>query len=180
MTAIDTPRAWVGCLGCYNEGNLVGKWLDDPDEIREYRCPRPKTIYNLHEELWVMDHECMPLISGECSPAEFADAMEFLDGLDRWRPVDAVAAWLDDMGESWRDADLSQFDDLFRGEWDSEADYTESFYADTAETVEQARAIRDGEGLMFYVDWDRVARDLFMSDCWSTKSPNGVYVFWRF
>jgi hypothetical protein len=24
----DTVRAWVGCLGCYNNGNLVGEWID--------------------------------------------------------------------------------------------------------------------------------------------------------
>ena len=22
------PRVWIGCLACYNEGNLVGDWFD--------------------------------------------------------------------------------------------------------------------------------------------------------
>ena len=25
-TYTDEPRAWVGCLACYNEGNLNGDW----------------------------------------------------------------------------------------------------------------------------------------------------------
>src|SRR4051812_37984795 len=37
MATTDTPRAWVGCLGCYNNGDLNGKWADgtetDPVEI---------------------------------------------------------------------------------------------------------------------------------------------------
>lgn len=24
----EVSRVWVGCIGCYNEGNLVGKWMD--------------------------------------------------------------------------------------------------------------------------------------------------------
>jgi len=24
----EVSKVWVGCIGCYNEGNLVGKWMD--------------------------------------------------------------------------------------------------------------------------------------------------------
>ena len=27
-TTDTTPRAWIGCLACYNEGRLVGDWYD--------------------------------------------------------------------------------------------------------------------------------------------------------
>ena len=27
-TATEVSKVWVGCIGCYNEGNLVGKWMD--------------------------------------------------------------------------------------------------------------------------------------------------------
>jgi hypothetical protein len=109
-TTTDTPRAWVGCLGCYNAGDLSGRWLDDPDEIRNYRCSRPVTIYNSHEELWVFDHEHMPLISGECSPSTFADAIEFLDSLDH-RP----AAW-DEAEEPTRCSSCGDVYDEARGD----------------------------------------------------------------
>jgi hypothetical protein len=26
--ATEVPRAWVGCLACYNDGRLVGSWMD--------------------------------------------------------------------------------------------------------------------------------------------------------
>lgn len=172
MTDTDTPRAWVGCLGCYNEGKLIGKWLDDPDEIREYRCPEPATIYNAHEELWVMDHENMPLIRGECSPTEFADAMEFMDSLDHWRPVEAVVAWLDNLSLSWRDADLSEFDDAYCGEWGSQEEYAEQLADDLG--LIQA----DAGWPNSYIDWERAARDLFMDGYHSVEAPGGlIYVF---
>lgn len=40
-TAISTtPRAWIGCLACYNEGRLVGDWFDavTADEVTRV-CP---------------------------------------------------------------------------------------------------------------------------------------------
>lgn len=128
METKTEPQAWVGCLGCYNEGALVGKWLDDPDEMREYRCPRPKTIYNMHEELWVFDHEGVgAFIKGECSPMEFADLMEWIDDLDY--AVEAVAAYCDNTGTSWRelaDGDMDDFEAAYLGEYDSITEYLEA------------------------------------------------------
>jgi antirestriction protein len=170
-TDTETPAAWVGCLGCYNEGKLIGKWLSDPDEIREYRCPEPVTIYNSHEELGVMDHEHMPLISGECSPVTFADAIDWLDQLDSHQPVEAVSAWLDNLGLSWRDADLADFDEAYAGEWRSEEEY--------AEDLAEECGLIDTDAMWpnSYIDWERAARDLFMTDCWSREAPGGVFVF---
>lgn len=99
-TTDHTPRAWIGCLACYNSGRLVGEWLDadgleDPDTLAAI-CTRPD-----HEELWAMDLDGIP--GGECSPLEAARkaraltdylaaadenglpapvALEYLDGLN--------------------------------------------------------------------------------------------------
>lgn len=64
-----TPRAWVGCLACYNAGTLRGAWLDldgleNPDTLAAI-CTNPT-----HEELWVMDTDNLP--GGEMSPDEAA------------------------------------------------------------------------------------------------------------
>ena len=168
-----TPRAWVGCLACYNEGNLVGRWIDDPDEMREYRCPRPVTIYNMHEELWCFDHENMNMfIDGECSPSTFADACEKVDELEAWQPVEAVAAWLSNIGESFDSCDLSGFEDSYRGEWASEQDYAENL-ADDCGLID-ADAVWPNS----YIDWERATRDLFMDGHWSAPAPGGgVFVF---
>src|SRR5699024_12680109 len=67
-----TPRAWIGCLACYNNARLVGESFDaeTADEV---------TLADVHggahrvrsgcEELWVMDHENIPAL-GEMSPSE--------------------------------------------------------------------------------------------------------------
>ena len=87
-----TPRAWVGCLACYNAGNLVGEWLDadsleDPDTL-EAICTRPD-----HEELWCMDLDNIP--GGECSPAEAARLAraltDYLEKADEYGLPAAVA-----------------------------------------------------------------------------------------
>ena len=170
-TTETVPSAWVGCLACYNDGKLIGKWLSDPDKIREYRCPEPVTVYNMHEELMVFDHEGMPLIDGECSPSSFADAIEWVEGLESWQPIKAVAAWLDNLGISWRDAELSDFDDAFAGEWGSEQEYAENL-AEECGLIDANASWPNS-----YIDWERATRDLFMDGYWSATADGGVYVF---
>ena len=31
VVEVVRPRVWVGCLGCYNAGRLVGRWVDAED-----------------------------------------------------------------------------------------------------------------------------------------------------
>ena len=118
------PRAWIGCLACYNDGRLVGKWLDT-DELEDLDTSTICPIFN-HDEFWVMDHEGLP-ISGECSiseayrygvavklVAEQAEecslpldvAMEYVEGLNLTNP------------EDWPDVR-----DYFHGLVESEQDY---------------------------------------------------------
>jgi len=68
METISTPAAWVGCLACYNDGRLVGQWIDTEELLdldTAQICAR-KDYGQQHEEFWVMDHEGL-MISGECS-----------------------------------------------------------------------------------------------------------------
>jgi len=93
LTETDyTPRAWVGCLGCYNSGRLIGEWLDadgleDPDTLAAI-CTRPD-----HDELWCMDLDNIP--GGECSPAEAASLAraitDYLAGADDYGLAAPVA-----------------------------------------------------------------------------------------
>lgn len=88
MTSTDyEPRAWVGCLSCYNNGTLKGEWLDvngleDAETLKQV-CTDPS-----HEELWVMDHENLAT-DGEMSPAEAAK---------RARAITELVADCDDWG----------------------------------------------------------------------------------
>ena len=73
-TAISTtPRAWIGCLACYNAGRLVGDWFDavTADEVTTYDVHSAHSRADSHDELWVMDHENIP-VKGEMRPADAA------------------------------------------------------------------------------------------------------------
>jgi len=166
----DTPRAWVGCLSCYNDGDLVGKWLDDPDEIREYKCPRPTTIYNMHEELWVMDHENMPFINGECNPCTFADAIDKLEEIDDWHSLEAVAAYCSNHGLNWDDFDMSDFEESYRGCWDSAEEYAQEFAEDTGDID------RNATWPHTCIDWEVATREL-MWDYWTDRGSEGLHIF---
>ena len=73
LTSDITPRAWIGCLACYNAGHLVGDWFDavTADEITTYDVHGAHSRADSHDELWVMDHEYIP-VKGEMSPADAA------------------------------------------------------------------------------------------------------------
>lgn len=180
MTAEKTaPRAWVGCLACYNEGRrLVGVWVDgreaadenphgDPDEWAEYG----------HEEFWVFAHEGYHgLIDGECSPAEAQRLAELLDEVCE---PEAFALFVSDRHgsiDAFGDEDETReaFEDAYAGVWDDEQDYA-------AELADEVYGLQRGdvaEVIARYFDYDAFARDLFMSDYWSAPaSGGGVHVF---
>ena len=74
-TTTAVPRVWLACLACYNDGRLVGEWVDCTDV-------EDTTLAHLHkgsggpyagcEEIWTFDHEYVP-ISGEFGPLEAAE-----------------------------------------------------------------------------------------------------------
>lgn len=68
----ETPRVWVGCLACYNDGRLIGEWLD-ADECEDATPQSVGCKYASHEEPWCFDHEGWSgALSGEVSPMEAA------------------------------------------------------------------------------------------------------------
>lgn len=125
---VTEPRAWIGCLACYNEGNLSGRWLDADElqdlaetaELAEVFCPRPD-----HEELWVMDHEGLAA-SGEMSVQEASDRAQAIEQLareadDRGIPVAVALAYVMDSNsrpEYWPDVA-----EAFHSSADDKADY---------------------------------------------------------
>lgn len=174
MTMTETvtvPRAWVGCLACYNDGRLVGEWVDAVDADTFTPCQRPD-----HVEWWVMDHEGLP-ITGECSPMEATRWAVWLSEVVEWQRG-AVLAWLS-LGAYSTDVDglpvLSDFDEAYCGEWDSFREYAENLaeecgYVPTRDDVE-------GNPLLAYVDWDAWARDLAYDYNTAPAPAHGVYVF---
>ena len=176
-TLATTPRAWVGCLACYNDGRLVGQWVDGLEAAEltseDLHASERVTIdpaYGPHEELWIMDHEGYgPALSGECSPAEAQRIAEALDTIVE-HERDAFGAFLDHV-EDLEDA-LARFPNAYRGSWDSLEEYAWDLVEDTG--------MLEGlpEGIARYFDCAAFARDLETGgDYWTAPDGLGVFVF---
>ena len=85
-TDFEGPKAWVGCLNCYNNASLVGEWFDATEAA-------DVTLTVLHlehpqhegcEELWVFDVDGIP-VSEEMSPLEAANWGNLLNSVERAR-----------------------------------------------------------------------------------------------
>jgi antirestriction protein len=171
-TETETPQVWVGCLACYNAGDLVGEWVD-ADEAAEY-VPCTRSEFGAqHEEFWCMDYQGFGgFLAGECSPMEAQAIAEKMAEIPDYVPIEAVAAFLDNTGYRIADLRMNDFEDAYCGVWDSEEDYAQQFAEDLDLISEDSRWPND------CIDWERAARELFMGDYWSERAPGGqVYVF---
>ncbi|QXE37142.1 antirestriction protein ArdA [Streptomyces sp. GMY02] len=174
LTRIDTPRAWIGCLACYNAGRLTGEWYDadTADLVTPADLHGGETE---HEELWVMDHEgFLGAISGECSPDYAAEVADALAGL-RDDEAEAFAVWLSELGADidrlhWVD----QFRDEYRGFHQSEAHYAQEWAEETSTDEDKERMKR---WPFNEIDWDRAAEELFSGGFHTERVSGGIHVF---
>ena len=175
-TAISTtPRAWIGCLACYNEGRLVGDWYDaiNAAEVTTYDLHGAHSRADSHDELWVMDHEIIP-VSGEMSPADAAAWGRTIAEVDEHlRP--ALLAWVDSgdyVAEGNSDLPcISDFMERYCGEWSDFDDYARTLADDTG--------LLEGipEEITNYFDWDAWINDIGLDYNTADSADGGVYVF---
>ena len=161
-----TMHIFVGTYKKYNEGSLFGKWLDleDYNNKEEFL----EACADLHKdeddpEYMFQDHEGIPdgMVS-ECSVDEKCwDLIKAYDehGEDE---VNAYCACF----EEWNDED---FQDRYRGKWDSWEDMAEELLEETGELGEIPERLR------YYFDYGRYARDLRLGG--DMVEHNG-YFFW--
>jgi hypothetical protein len=166
MTTVTTTemRVWVGCLGCYNAGALVGKWVDAieaetvtvevlADLIRaefegtDVLAEHDGTWHpqaSPHEELWCLDTEGLePFIEGECSPSAAQRLAEQVGELAEYE-MDVLLAYVDalgrhnwDAGVDWSDV-AAEATEAFVGRASSLAAWAEEFAEDTG-TLKEMR-----------------------------------------
>lgn len=164
-------RVWVGCLGCYNGGDLVGDWagIADADPVSmglaEHRpggysgpfCKRCGA-----DEFWCFDAENLaPFIDGECSPAAATQLAEQLDGLDD-DDLRLVRLYVGALGRGnwsgeidWADV-AAEARDHYVGEAESRADWAASFAEETG-TLRSLATIDDV--ILRNIDWAGVAEE---------------------
>ncbi len=180
MQTRTEPCAWVGCLGCYNNGELVGEWLDvegvrdlDSTGLTEGgRCVRCGA-----EEFDVMDVEGIRHPGGHYfSPASFVETVDAFADIPDHIPHAAVVAWLDNQHGDL-DA-LANIEDRYQGHWDTFRDYSD----ERAEEMFGSE-LASGSPLARYFDWGAYADDIrhdytvFNASDYGDIKEHGVFVF---
>ncbi|HWZ23392.1 MAG TPA: antirestriction protein ArdA [Cytophagaceae bacterium] len=165
-----TPKIYVACLAAYNNGHLHGEWIEAnqdaeaiSDQIKEMLAKSPIAGA---EEWAIHDYE------GFCGLR--------LSEYESIENVAEMAAMIKEHGEAWAKfaeyegieyATVERFEEAYAGEWVSEEDFAESLAEETMEIPQH---------LAFYIDYEKLARDLFINDYFSADSENcKVYVFRR-
>ena len=170
-----TPRAWIGCLACYNEGRLVGDWFDaaTADEVTLADVHGAHSRADLHGELWVFDHENIP-VRGELDPLAAAEWGRVYTevGPEHWP---ALCAWVesgDYVAEGTGDLpSVSDFEERYAGSWDSFREYAEQLADDIGLLSDVP------EDIARYFDWRAWSRDLAMDYSTYDDPEGGVFVF---
>jgi antirestriction protein len=118
-------QVWVGCLAHYNNGDLIGEWVDASD-APAWVCPKknPNDIYINCEETWIRDHE-IPWVRGEMDPVtagKWAEAVAWVEE----HQVEAFTAWLQHVVDG--DIDLDEvtednFMDAYQGQYEKPEDH---------------------------------------------------------
>lgn len=176
-------RVWIGCLACYNGGDLVGDWYDADGSASDVTAEElhqnaqwldPSEDRSDHEELWVFDTDEAPhsSLAREMSPLEAAEIGSRLTDLeDNHIDPAAYAAFCDLFGHDFLDDVLSDFEESYNGEHQSREDFAQ-------ELADDLGCINPDAGWPnSYIDWERAARDLFM-DYSDAPAPGGcIYVF---
>lgn len=176
MTTTITPRIYVASLAAYNAGRLHGRWIDanqDADIIRDQIADMLTSSpdYDGCDEWAIHDHEGL----GSIGESEDIDRVAAIGQAvaDAGDNALALLAWLGN--EPGRDPD--DFADVFRGSWDTLADYVQQLWDDIGYDADKAAAGQWWHPAR-YVDWDRMARDLELSgDVETIRHPGGLFVF---
>lgn len=170
MTTIETPRAYVACLASYNAGRLFGEWIDlsgDADEIRESIAGvLAKSPHQGAEEWAFHDFENL----GGWSPGENPDLDELARVVELAEEHGPAV-----FGYAGNGNDVEGFEDAYRGEWESLADYAEELFADC-----YSDSLKDLPDLIRHnIDWKAIGEDLRIGgDVFTVDAPGGmVWVF---
>ncbi|MCT2149574.1 antirestriction protein ArdA [Dermabacter vaginalis] len=170
----DGPRAWVGCLHCYNNGDLVGEWFDATEAA-------DVTLTVLHlehpqqegcEELWVFDVDGIP-VSEEMSPLEAANWGNLLNSVDELLQP-AFYAWIGAGAASYDEGGLPDpkaFEEAFVGTFSGFREYSDHL-------ADETLLYDSNDDVRRYFDYEAFARDLKM-DYTVEELPDGDVALFR-
>lgn len=158
---ISCAQIYVGTYKKYNEGSIAGEWLQlsdysDKDEFLQACAELHADEFD--PEFMFQDYENIP----ECFIGEswISDKVfEIIDRIDEIDNIEAFQTYLDwkgcDLENSDFDSIKSDFEDAFCGEYNNEEDYAYEVVEECYDLPEFAKT---------YFDYEKFARDLFMTD----------------
>ena len=163
---MTTPRIYVGTYAKYNNGSIQGEWLDlddynDKDDFIE-------ACLELHDdeedpELMFQDWENIP----DAFISESSIDPDFWEYMNSDHDEDAKAAYLACFGE-W---DESDFEERYRGQYDSFTDLAEQLLDETGELEAIPKRLR------YYFDYESYGRDLELG---GDFCEHGGHYFWNY
>ena len=174
-TPDTTPRVWIGCLHCYNDGRLVGDWFDaaTTDGVTLADVHGAHSRADSHDELWCFDHENLP-VRGELDPLAAADWGRVYTevGPEHWP---ALCAWVesgDYVAEGTGDLpSISDFEERYCGAWENFREYAEQLADDIGLLADVP------EEIARYFDWQAWSRNLAFDYATHDDPEGGVFVF---
>ncbi len=163
------PKIYVACLAAYNDGYLHGAWLDADQDIDSL-------------------HECIqkilltsPMVGvGEYAIHDYEDFGEL--SIHEYDSLEKISSWARFIVEHGKlgtalldylsgdiDRATTMIEECYHGDHRSRADFVEDFLEETGTEIP--------EHLHFYIDYQAMARDWFISDFLSLDVDNEVHVF---
>lgn len=165
MTKTTILKIFITNLGKYNEGELVGEWLDLPateDEIDELY--ERIGIGEEYEEVFITDFESdLNIKVGEYDNIEALNEMaEEIENLDEWEleTLEALLTYYDDVEEA-----LEKIDDVIIWAGCDDMEEVAEQYAEETGLLD-----RIPENLRYYFDFEAYGRDLEIE---------GTYIFYN-
>lgn len=162
-------RIYVACLASYNDGILHGAWIDAAQSTQEIRRDVSQMLFRspveLAEEWAIHDHEGFEgiYISEYSSFDAIADYAEFIR--EHGKLGGKLIAYYGNLEDAQK-----AISERYAGEHDSLSDYAEQLTAETTQIP---------EALSYYIDYEKMARDLEINDVLIIEDCHSVHVFWR-
>lgn len=157
QTYSDNPRIYLTNLGKYNEGELLGEWVDLPVSDDFQKAFKDIGINNFYEEFFITDYENFHgfQVDEYSNLQELNDIAERLEALSEY-DLAAIDAYLDGVD--------NDFDRAF--EVVAKGDFT--FYENCHDMSDVAYQYAEGTGLLndipeslqCYFDFEAFGRDL--------------------
>lgn len=165
ITDLSEASIYVGTYAKYNNGSIDGRWMKlsdflDKDEFMEACAELHADEEN--PEFMFQDWENIPdkLIGESWLHDNFFDIRDAIEGLSSDKQ-EAFIVWCNHCSHDLSKDDvhylISSFRDDFQGKYDAEEDYAYQIVEECYDLPEFAKT---------YFDYEKFARDLFMTDYW--------------